>query len=138
MIKKIIDALSKEFAENASQFLWAFLAPAAVGGVYFWDRFYHPGWIKSYAHWLPFVAIIWAIAIILCFFPRWLLAIGGLALVGAAGFGYLYGNAEFESGGWPLFTWLLHMILVGLVTAFAIGGIVWLQKQLRRRKRGPR
>jgi hypothetical protein len=132
MWKKIWKEFREEFARRASLYLIALVSAGVVGGVYFGDPFYHAGWILSYSQWLFFIFLICAISAIVCYSAIGLILVTIFAIGAAVAFGILYKKPDYLD---PLYTWLLHLILVALAVGIVGGGVDWVIRYRKRRSR---
>jgi uncharacterized integral membrane protein len=121
MLRALWRGIYEELGRRAGVYLTIAAASGAVGGVYFWDPFYHAGWLISYKGWIGLFVVICGIAILASYSPIGLIVVGILALLVAGVFAHLYGNLDYQHSNWPFWTWILHLVFVSLVAGILVG-----------------
>jgi hypothetical protein len=123
-------AFAAELAKNIALTISAFFALGGINGFYYYDPFYHPGWILLSSKWLFLLftlTILCGITIASAIFFRYgLVIVLAIAALTVTGFFYLYMNPEFSSDSWLLYVWLLHLVAAVFAIGSLFGMIGWL------------
>src|SRR5580700_2774300 len=112
----------QELGRRSGFYLTVALGSGAIGAVFFWDPFYHLGWILAYKDWIGLLVVACAIAIAVSHSLIGLIIVIVLAGIAATAFGHLYANPDYLDGNWPFRTWLLHMVFLSLMIGIFVGG----------------
>lgn len=97
------------------------LANAGVWAGIISTGLYHEGWREQNLAWIPLFVVVFLLATALTLSRGGFVAVGIAMLAVAIVFPMLYGNPSFQDRDWPLITWILHGLGLGLATAFAVG-----------------
>jgi len=97
------------------------LANAGVWAGIISTGLYHEGWREQNLAWIPLFVVVFLLATALTLSGGGFVAVGVATLAMAIVFPMLYGNPSFQERNWPLITWILHGLGLGLATAFVVG-----------------